>query len=56
MSTKPVKFSEHFGIDKDKLKELGVFDPILNHDTKLFTEPLMKVGIYITLFRMHYSF
>ena len=40
MSTKPIKFSEHFGIDETKLAELGVFDPILNHDTKLFTEAL----------------
>ncbi len=41
MSTKPIKFSEHFGIDETKLDELGVFDPILNHDTKLFTEALL---------------
>jgi hypothetical protein len=40
MSTKPIKFSEEFKIDEAKLKELGVFDPILNHDTKLFTEAL----------------
>lgn len=41
MSTKPIKFSEHFGIDETQLAELGVFDPILNHDTKLFTEPML---------------
>ena len=41
MSTKPIKFSEHFGIDETKLEELGVFGPILNHDTKLFTEPML---------------
>jgi hypothetical protein len=41
MSIKPIKFSEQFGIDSAKLAELGVFDPILNHDTKLFTEPLL---------------
>ena len=34
-------FSDHFNIDKSKLKELGVFDPILNFDTKLFVEPLL---------------
>ncbi|HHS2948522.1 TPA: hypothetical protein ACTEL6_001729 [Legionella pneumophila] len=41
MSIKPVKFSEHFGIGSTRLAELGVFDPILNHDTKLFTDPLL---------------
>jgi len=39
--TKPQYFSDHFNIDKAKLKELGVFDPILNFDTKLFVEPLL---------------
>ncbi len=39
--TKPKYFSDHFNIDKAKLKELGVFDPILNFDTKLFVEPLL---------------
>ena len=38
---KPVHFSDHFGIDKTKLNELGVFDPILNFDTKIFVEPLL---------------
>ena len=37
----PQYFSDHFNIDKDKLKELGVFDPILNFDTKLFIDPLL---------------
>lgn len=41
MTTKPIKFSEYFNIDKSKLIELGVFDPILNHDTKLFVDPLL---------------
>ena len=30
----PQYFSDHFNIDKAKLQELGVFDPILNFDTK----------------------
>lgn len=40
-SKKPVHFSDHFNIDKAKLNELGVFDPILNSDTKVFVEPLL---------------
>jgi hypothetical protein len=39
--SQPQYFSDHFNIDKAKLKELGVFDPILNFDTKLFVEPLL---------------
>ncbi|MBN8827128.1 MAG: hypothetical protein J0H68_00275 [Sphingobacteriia bacterium] len=37
----PVYFSDYFNIDKLKLKQLGVFDPILNFDTKVFVEPLL---------------
>ncbi|MCE3255718.1 MAG: hypothetical protein K0R25_1212 [Rickettsiaceae bacterium] len=40
-SSKPVLFSDHFGIDKKRLEELGIFNPILNFDTKLFVEPLL---------------
>ncbi len=36
---KPIYFSDYFKVDKAKLKELGVFDPILNFDTKLFVDP-----------------
>jgi hypothetical protein len=39
--SQPKYFSDHFNIDKDKLKELGVFDPILNFDTKVFVDPLL---------------
>ena len=35
----PQYFSECFNIDKEKLKELGVFDPILDSDSRLFVEP-----------------
>lgn len=41
MKDKPRKFSDQFNLDKAKLAELGVFDPILNFDTKLFVEPLL---------------
>ncbi len=40
-SDKPVLFSDHFNINKNKLEKLGVFNPILNLDTKLFVEPLL---------------
>lgn len=39
--SKPILFSEHFNIDKKLLEELGVFNPLLNCDTKLFVEPLL---------------
>ncbi|VEG89924.1 hypothetical protein [Legionella spiritensis] len=37
-SKKPIHFSDLYNIDKEKLNELGVFDPILNFDTKVFVE------------------
>jgi len=37
----PQYFSDHCNIDKAKLQELGVFDPILNFDTKVFVDPLL---------------
>jgi len=37
----PIHFSDHFNIDKAKLNELGIFDPVLNYDTKVFVEPLL---------------
>jgi hypothetical protein len=37
----PIHFSDHFNIDKATLNKLGVFDPILNFDTKVFVEPLL---------------
>ena len=40
-SVKPILFSDHFGVDKKKIEELGIFNPILNFDTKLFVEPLL---------------
>ncbi|MDA0780850.1 MAG: hypothetical protein PQ612_10785 [Rickettsiales bacterium] len=38
---KPVSFAKHFKLDKEKLSELGTFNPVLNFDTKLFVEPLL---------------
>jgi hypothetical protein len=34
-------FSDYFKINKAELTKLGVFDPILNFDTKLFVDPLL---------------
>ena len=39
IKNQPQYFSDHFKIDKSKLKELGVFDPILDSDSRLFVEP-----------------
>ena len=37
----PVLFSQHFGIDPQILNNEGIFDPILNLDTKLFIDLLL---------------
>jgi hypothetical protein len=37
----PISFSEHFKIAPSKLKLLGVFNPTLNVDTKLFIDPVL---------------
>lgn len=39
--TNPVRFSQHFGIPTDRLAEVGVLNPTLNIDTKLFIDPLL---------------
>jgi hypothetical protein len=41
MKIKPISFAAHFNIDEQKLSELGIFNPVLNFDTKLFVEPLL---------------
>ena len=38
---KPISFAKHFKLEEGKLAELGVFNAILNFDTKLFVEPLL---------------
>ncbi len=37
----PLLFTEHFGIDPKRLTQLGVMNPLLNVDTKLFIDPLL---------------
>ena len=37
----PILFSYHFNIDPTVLSEIGIFDPILNTDTKLFIDPTL---------------
>lgn len=37
----PVLFTKYFGVDTNVLRELGLFDPLLNADTKLFVDPLL---------------
>lgn len=39
--SKPILFSDHFKLDKTELKQLGIFNPILNFDTKLFIDPTL---------------
>lgn len=40
-NNQPKYFSDQFQVDKSRLKELGVFDPILNVDSRLFIEPAL---------------
>jgi hypothetical protein len=37
----PLQFSHHFGISPARLSSLGVLDPTLNVDAKLFIDPLL---------------
>ena len=37
----PILFSQYFGIAPQVLDDEGIFDPILNLDTKLFIDPLL---------------
>jgi hypothetical protein len=37
----PIKFSEQFGIEELEMERLGVLDPTLNVDVKLFIDPLL---------------
>lgn len=39
--TDPILFSQHFGIEPDRLSKLGVLNPVLNVDTRLFIDPLL---------------
>lgn len=40
----PVRFSDHFGIDVAALDKVGVLNPTLNVDTRLFIDPLLLEG------------
>lgn len=37
----PIRFSQRFGLDPQRLAKLDVLDPILNVDTPLFIDPLL---------------
>ncbi|MFG1416964.1 hypothetical protein V5F38_03995 [Xanthobacter sp. V0B-10] len=37
----PALFSQHFGVDPRRLADRGIFDPVLNGDTKLFIDPML---------------
>lgn len=37
----PTSLSKYLGVPKAALDSLGVFDPILDHDTRLFIDPLL---------------
>lgn len=37
----PQRFSEHFGVAPERLEEIGVLNPTLNVDTRLFIDPLL---------------
>ena len=37
----PLPFAEHFGIDPVKLERIGILNPVLNVDTKLFIDPVL---------------
>lgn len=39
--TNPIRFSTHFGIDPAAVARLGVLDPSLNVDTRLFIDPFL---------------
>ena len=50
----PQYFSDYFGIEREKLDELGVFDPILNYDTKAFVNPLLLEQSHCPIMRNSY--
>ena len=47
----PVQFSDHFQVEPEALKKLGVFDPSLNVDTTLFIDPLLLPHSSHAIFR-----
>jgi ribosomal protein S6 len=53
--SKPILFSDHFNVDKKKMEEFGVFNPILNCDTKLFVEPLLLKSSQSSIIKESYE-
>lgn len=37
----PLRFSRHFGVDPEHMRQLGAFDPALEADTPLFIDPIL---------------
>lgn len=37
----PLRFSRHFGVAPARMRKLGVFDPVLQADTRLFIDPVL---------------
>ncbi len=53
----PIKFSEHFGVKEETLEALGVLDPTLNVDVKLFIDPmLLKSSVHAEIRKGHAAF
>lgn len=51
----PTSLSKYLGIPKATLDSLGVFDPILDHDTRLFIDPLLLKHCKAPEFASSYS-
>jgi len=47
----PILFSQYFGLNPDVLDYEGIFNPILNSDTRLFIDPLLLVKSENQLFK-----
>ena len=51
----PVLFSDYFNINLEQFESLGVFNPTLNVDTKLFIDPLLIENSSIDLINTNAS-
>ncbi|GHA35060.1 hypothetical protein GCM10007989_33730 [Devosia pacifica] len=47
----PILFSKHFGVSPEALAAEGLFDPVLNADSRLFIDPLLLKNSDIELIR-----
>lgn len=52
----PIKFSKYFGIEEKTLEALGVLDPTLNVDVKLFIDPMLLKGSQHTEIRRSHKY